>query len=178
MWDYAVALYARPEVAGACLSLQARSGADVNLLLLACWLGDSGRGVPGAAAWRDLQAQVAVWQRQVITPLRAVRDQLKAMTAGGSTLTQSLRRAVSGCELDAEHIELLMLEQAVQFYPVQTRITPEQAAHDALGNLCDYLGGLAVPVSHHALRTLLSEGFEAFSPAHMTARCAALPDIR
>lgn len=159
LWDYAVAVYARPEAAGACLSLQARSGADVNLLLLACWLGATGRGVPGPAAWRDLAAQVAVWQEQVVRPLRAVRERLKLMTADASAPTQGLRRAVSACELDAEHIELLMLEQAVQFYPVGRDPDPAQGARDAACNLRDYLGGFATPTSHHAARALLVVAF-------------------
>ncbi len=41
--SYAAALYGRPGVAEACLELQERVGADVNLVLLACWL--AARGV-------------------------------------------------------------------------------------------------------------------------------------
>ena len=48
-WDFSLEAYARPGVAPACLDLQERHGADVNLLLFACWLSASGRGALDAA---------------------------------------------------------------------------------------------------------------------------------
>lgn len=38
-WRFSCAVYAAPGVAQACLELQDTHGADVNLLLLAAWLG-------------------------------------------------------------------------------------------------------------------------------------------
>ena len=43
-WAFSLEFYARPGVAEACLALQDRHGLDVNILLLCCWLGWSGRG--------------------------------------------------------------------------------------------------------------------------------------
>ena len=61
LWDYAVDLYARPGVREACLALQDRAGADVNLLLLACWLGATGRRLDPAALAR-LRTDALAWQ--------------------------------------------------------------------------------------------------------------------
>ena len=41
-WRFSLELYARDGVPAACLALQDREGADVNLVLLALWLGESG----------------------------------------------------------------------------------------------------------------------------------------
>jgi len=116
-WPFSLRVYGRPEAAAACLGLQERHGLDVNLLLLACWLGASGRGALGEPAWTDLCAQVATWQGQVVVPLRQVRQRLKGMLAAGASANAdpiaSLRRAVGECELDAECLEQLMLERAV-----------------------------------------------------------------
>ena len=46
-WQYSIVFYARPGVAAACLALQDREKADVNLILLAFWLA-SRRPPPGA----------------------------------------------------------------------------------------------------------------------------------
>ena len=67
LWDYAVDLYARPGVREACLALQDRAGADVNLLLLACWLGATGRRLDPAALAR-LQTDALAWQEAVVRP--------------------------------------------------------------------------------------------------------------
>ena len=37
-WEFSLAFYAPEPVGAACLSLQDRRGADVNILLLCCWL--------------------------------------------------------------------------------------------------------------------------------------------
>ena len=43
-WDFSLAVYGRPGVAPACLALQQRHGADVNLLLFCAWFGAAHRG--------------------------------------------------------------------------------------------------------------------------------------
>jgi len=106
---FAVALYARPGVAAACLHLQDRHGVDVPLLLALVWHGASGRGVPGrvrAAAWRR---SVRRWRR-VVGPLRAARRALKPLAARDAAVLR-LRKAILAAELDAEFLLLRDLER-------------------------------------------------------------------
>lgn len=115
LWDYATALYATPGVAEACLALQDRRGADVNLLLLACWLGATGRE-PRAERLAEARARAEAWQRELVRPLRQARRRLKAELAG---LPEALREPLAAAradltraELALERGELLFLEEA------------------------------------------------------------------
>lgn len=101
-WRFSCAVYARPEVAAACLDLQDAQGADVNLLLLAMWLG-AARGV------RLQPADIATlpgseWQATVIAPLRALRRRLKAAPDAADPSVTAFRRQIFDCELAAERI--------------------------------------------------------------------------
>ena len=75
-WAFSLALYARPDVADACLDAQDRLGADVNLLLLTAWLAAQGR-MPETQSWTQLIAVSSRWQRDILGPLRARRRALK-----------------------------------------------------------------------------------------------------
>lgn len=116
LWDYAVGLYGRPGVAAACLALQDRRGADVNLLLLACWLAAAGRR-PDASRLARARAEAADWQEAIVRPLRNARLNLKraiAEEADGAIRAplEAARARLAGMELDAERAELLLLERA------------------------------------------------------------------
>ena len=118
-WDYALELYQRPGVEGACLELQSRHGLDVNFVLLCCWLGD--RGIDAEPAWLARVAGTAQsWQADIVHPLRAVRGSLKAKLTEPATgsiaarwpaLTAALRQRVLGLEIDGERLEQLLLAE-------------------------------------------------------------------
>ena len=111
-WRFSVALYDRPGVAGACLSLQDRHGLDVNLLLLCAWAGHEGlRLSRGDIA--DLADRVADWQTSVVQPLRAVRQWLKQQDAAPAEPAERLRTGVKDQELAAEQ-----LQQAILYAPI------------------------------------------------------------
>jgi uncharacterized protein (TIGR02444 family) len=102
---YAFRLYGRPGVARACLDLQDRAGADVNLVLLACWWGASGRGRLPVAAFARARRALAVWNRDVVHALRRVRRALKAGAgARPDARSRALRRRILAAELAAERI--------------------------------------------------------------------------
>jgi uncharacterized protein (TIGR02444 family) len=118
-WDYALELYRRQGVEGACLELQERHGLDVNLVLLCCWL-----ATRGVAVERDWLARTGAivdrWQAEVVWPLRGVRGRLKAELAQpppGSIperwpeLSAGLRRRVLALEIDGERLEQLLLAE-------------------------------------------------------------------
>ena len=94
LWAFSTALWAAPGVAATCLALQEEAGADVNLLLLAAWM--------GAARGLDLRGE------GVVAPLRAAR---RALPGGGDPALAGLRRRILDCELAAEQIQQARLHQ-------------------------------------------------------------------
>src|SRR5471032_958989 len=102
LWAFSLEFYARPGIAETCLRLQDAHGLDVNLLLLCCWLGSSGRGRLSEADLAAAEARAAQWRQAVIVPLRAIRRALKPMNA-------ALYEAVKRVELDAEREEQSLL---------------------------------------------------------------------
>jgi len=106
-WDFSLNVYNRPEVSKLCLDLQDNYGADVNMLLFACWLGHSGRGTVTMSAWRAMILRLTRWREKVIKPLRGVRHMLKHEHLA----PPNMKEQVFKCEIDAEHIEQLILEK-------------------------------------------------------------------
>lgn len=98
-WAFSLDFYARPGVAESCLALQDRHGADVNILLLCCWLGWSGWGRLSREALARAEAGVAAWRGEIVERLRALRRALKGMPVGGAP---ALRREIARLELAAE----------------------------------------------------------------------------
>ena len=120
-WDYAVELYRRPGVEGACLELQARHGLDVNLVLLCCWLASRGVAADEPSLGR-IAAAAASWQEAFVRPLRAVRRRLKAdladpqhdsIPACWPELTSGLRGRLLALEIEGERLEQLFLAALV-----------------------------------------------------------------
>lgn len=109
LWDWAVATYARPGVADACLRLQDEHEQSVPLLLWALWSAEAGRTpdlLTGAATAR-------AWEEEVVGPLRRLRRALKALEpdpAFGQD-REAVRDQVKAVELDAERRLLAQLER-------------------------------------------------------------------
>ena len=99
-WRFALALYARPGVAPACLELQDRHGIDVIILLYGCWLGASGRGRLDPAALRRAEAVARPWREQVVEPLRRTRHGLKGI-AGAEQLYERMKQVELAAEREA-----------------------------------------------------------------------------
>ncbi|MGQ9365917.1 TIGR02444 family protein [Azospirillum sp. A39] len=100
LWAFSLAVYARPGVAAACLDLQDRHGADVNLVLFALWAGAECGATVTEAELERLRGVAAPWQAEVVGPLRAVRRRLK-----GEADAAALREEVKALELAAERVE-------------------------------------------------------------------------
>jgi uncharacterized protein (TIGR02444 family) len=131
-WRFSIAFYGRPGVAAACLDLQDRHGADVNLVLFACWVGIAGRGRLSAAALAQAENAAKPWREAVIAPLRAVRKYLK-----NDSQEIEFYKISKEIELKAEHVAQDRLEA------LAPPIRPADAATrrlDALANLAAYLG--------------------------------------
>jgi uncharacterized protein (TIGR02444 family) len=125
LWEFAVALYAKPGVAKACLALQDKHGADVPLLLAAIWHGRTGRGALSAARVERWTTIARTWRTQIVAPLRQARRALKAHDAA------DLYAAVKRAELAAEKLQLEALERDAAV--LETRV-PRTRQADARSN--------------------------------------------
>ncbi len=96
LWQYSLSRYSLPGVEALCLVAQDDYGIDVNLLLLAAWLGEQGL-VLTAADVADIDAAVEPWRREVVLPLRALRRQWRGLPA-----VAGLRDDIKALELRAE----------------------------------------------------------------------------
>ena len=171
-WDFSLATYGRPGVASACIALQDRRGADVNLLLLCCWLGASGRGRVEADELDRALAVSRPWQEAVVAPLRRLRRRLKSRPAAApGASVEAVRRGIAAAEIDAEHAEQLMIAAAVPRAPKNDRPASRRLA-DAAENVARYLAALGVAAAaadRADLATLLAGAFPALDRAEAAA---------
>lgn len=150
-WTFSLSFYARAGVRQACLALQ-EAGADVNLLLFCCWLGAEGRQLDKAQLTQLISA-VAVWQEEVLAPLRRARRAVKNGIPGmPQELGAQLRRGVIAAELDAEYAEQLALAGEMTQMRAQIKETPLAKPEIAVAaNLRRYLEllSLEAPAAAH-----------------------------
>jgi uncharacterized protein (TIGR02444 family) len=126
-WAFALALYARPGVAPACLRLQDELGVDVNVLLIALFAAAE-RGIAvGGEEVAALDAAIARWRERVVAPLRSVRRDLKTEFPAAGAEGQTLREGVKALELEAEKVEQAMLARALDGLPRQGQADVEAA---------------------------------------------------
>ena len=122
LWDFAVDLYAQPGVEAACLALQS-GGADVCLLLCGAWLDRRG------STLNDEHVEALVhlsgdWQRDIVQPLRSIRQQWREQAASDAPLA-TLRERLKRLELDAERLQLERLEAFCGDWPRGSRAQSE-----------------------------------------------------
>lgn len=139
-WAYSLALYGRPGVAEACLALQDRFGADVNLLLLGFWRAH--RGFIGWAPGELDRAQAAAAPvNAVLQPLRQARRALKALQADEPAAVK-LYEDAKALELQLEQVAQAWLAAASRFSPA-SRNTGCDEIEAAAAHLAAYLERLA-----------------------------------
>ena len=80
LWDFALALYAKPGVEQACLTLQDEAGVDVCELLFHCWLYQHGLAAESGPL-KAIREERYRWQQQVTATLRELRRTLKPQAA-------------------------------------------------------------------------------------------------
>lgn len=149
-WAFSLALYARPDVAAACLRLQDAHALDVNLLLLCCWLARRGCRL-SAADLAAAEARAAPLRTRILDPLRGARRAVKTMPVAGAA---ALYAQVKRVELAAEREEQRLI---VAPWSGWLAALPDQGMDEAV-NLTLYFTthGLAPEAGAeliHALRT-------------------------
>ncbi len=125
-WSFSLQIYGMPGVEAACLDLQDRFGADVNLALYCLWIG---RALTPEAL--ELALETASPVQSYIQPLREMRRSLPK--------DATVREAVKKAELAAEKLEQDALEALGEAG------LPDAAA--ALANLRLYAAHLDADVS-------------------------------
>ncbi len=105
LWQFSLALY--PQVKTLCLQWQDTLGANVNLLLLLCYLEQQQLSL-NAAQLQQLSARLENFSRQFTQPLRALRR-----SSGTAQLQpavqQQLKHALLNAELKLEQLEQQLL---------------------------------------------------------------------
>ena len=84
-WRFCLRTYDIPQVKATCLALQDNYSADVNMLLLCCWL-DKQRISLSKNMWDDLYKLSADWQENTLNPLRAKRRKATRPSAAYTAL--------------------------------------------------------------------------------------------
>jgi len=166
LWDFATWAYKREGVEKACLALQNRLNADVNLVLFCIWLSYRGAGAGNLATYLGTALKISRdWQKNLVEPLRTARQNLKAMLAAASfgdaeqPAAEALRQHIKQCELDMERLQTLAL-YALVTTGEDTGMTrsPAEQKDDARNNLTVYFAATGIkldPLAEtHVMRIL------------------------
>lgn len=111
LWEYALTVYARDDVAGACLAAQDGHGLDVNLLLFAAWLAAAGHAVSETDV-RRADDHCRAWRQEVVKPLRRRRRAWKRLPPHPGAYA-----AIKALEIEAERQQLAMLAGLAEAQP-------------------------------------------------------------
>ena len=98
-WRFSLLVYARPGVADALIRLQDRDGYNINIILFGLWLGLCEGMRLDAAGLARAKAAIAGIDRDVVSPLRRLRRELRA---DPDPDIRELRRRVLALEIAAE----------------------------------------------------------------------------
>ncbi|WP_298261208.1 TIGR02444 family protein [Bradyrhizobium sp.] len=127
-WAFALAIYVRPGVAEACLTLQSELGVDVMLLLMSAFAAVKHRIPLTADEINALDASCRPWREQIMRKLRAIRTELKTGPAPApGSATEPFRSQVKALELEAEKIENRLLAECLPLRQAQQEVVrPDQ----------------------------------------------------
>lgn len=127
-WAFALALYARPGVAEACLALQNDADVDVMLLLMATFAAVKHRTLLAPEEIAALDEICRPWREQIVRKLRAIRTELKmGPQPAPSGETEQFRSKIKALELEAEKLENKLLVECLPLRPpVRQAVRPEQ----------------------------------------------------
>jgi uncharacterized protein (TIGR02444 family) len=137
LWDYCITFYGKGDVKKHCLLLQKNIGADVNMILLLCWLFHKGYGQITATVMAALYKVSNSWQREILKPMRQVRKQIGHIEGREAGLVYKFFLA---SELKAEKAEQAVLIQNLdgQMLSKETE-TPQRHLKQNLDHYFSYL---------------------------------------
>ena len=173
LWEFAVSVYRQEPVKQACLSIQARYGLSISLLLGVIWAGAQGYGRLGATELETSVRRGLEWHREVIEPMRALRRRLRQGPPPGlERRTEALRQGVLAQELEAERIQQrLLLEDFVAGQQPGAELWRDAARNAAL--LTRKSCPRPDPEALEALGTILREVFPDIDAQSLAGECGA-----
>jgi uncharacterized protein (TIGR02444 family) len=117
-WAFALAIYARPGVAEACLALQNEAGVDVMMLLMVTFAAVRYRILLTRDEIEALDDSCRPWREQIVWPLRTIRAGLKSgPLPAPSSETEQFRARVKAIELAAEKLQNQCLAECLPLRP-------------------------------------------------------------
>lgn len=150
-WRFSLKFYALPGVAPACLVLQDKGGADVNLLLFLLFLAETCRQVTRDDVAR-LDTQIRAWREGTVVPLRALRRRLKdGVEPIPLAASEGFRNHIKRVELEAERIEQRTLESMAGTWKPSLAPSRKAAVEASLAAYEAHLG----PLPQEALKIVL-----------------------
>jgi uncharacterized protein (TIGR02444 family) len=160
---FALALYGSEGVADACLDLQNRHDLDVNVVLFGAFVGAVRRQTLTIADLDLAHHRVAGWHREVVRPLRAVRQRLKTGPAPApNEATGGLRRKLSQLEIEAEVMELDQLGALIpELHSPRSRSSAAECAAAAIETVIKTHTGIALnDEDRQAIGTIAAEAHQ------------------
>lgn len=166
LWDFMTTTYKEAGVEKACLALQNRHGADVNMILFCIWLAYRGAGSSNLAQHLGSALKLSrSWQRTMVEPLRTARTNLKdhietsGMAGADREAAVDLRERIKACELEMEQMETLALYALVpEGEDRGIGRSPAESKDDARNNLTVYFAAMGVKLDPlgeaHVMRIL------------------------
>jgi uncharacterized protein (TIGR02444 family) len=152
-WTFSLRYYRGGGVPEACLDLQDRGGADVNVVLFLLWMATRKRRFP-ADAVRALADAVQPWQSAVVAPIRALRRSLKAAPAlVDKGAAEAFRTRIKAIELESERLQQDAMAALGERLPTEAAASIEEAAR---ANIAAYEAWLGRSFTPAAVETLVA----------------------
>lgn len=175
LWTFAVAIYQDEAAKAHCLSIQARYGLSISILLGGIWAGAQGYGRLGATHLEMAIRRGVEWHREIIDPMRALRWRLRQTPPAGLTgRAESLRHRLLDEELEAERIEQRIF---LEDFPADAPVADEgERWRDAAANAACYTRKSCPQPEQPALESLgaiLHSVFPAISAADLEKEAEA-----
>ncbi|MCF8129005.1 MAG: TIGR02444 family protein [Deltaproteobacteria bacterium] len=127
LWRFTLKAHGRRGVHEACVDLQKNHSIDVNFLFWCCWVAQMGAPSLDEAQMRRAMAAVGPWQEEIVRPVWRARWKLKPSYGNfPEDLTEALRQQLIAAEINAEHLEMLQLADAVEIRIKETVSTWEK----------------------------------------------------
>ena len=131
-WHFSLSFYSLSVVKATCLHLQDKHNADVNMILLCCWL-DRQSILIGPELFNTLIQTSTYWQKEILQPVRTQRRVAQKQTPLYTALLEQ--------ELSLEKHEQEALLEVVNGEPNLPNLATQNDTH----NLLRYCKALGVP---------------------------------
>jgi uncharacterized protein (TIGR02444 family) len=132
-WAFALAIYARPGVAEACLALQNEAGVDVMMLLMVTFAAVRHRILLTPEEIKALDDSCRPWREQIVWPLRTIRAGLKSgPLPAPSSETEQFRAKIKAIELAAEKLQNQCLAECLPLRPGKDTLSKDAVRSEQL----------------------------------------------